>query len=129
MKFARVAGASAVVAMLFVLTGCGGSSSADNGKKKAPTAAAGSARITSFVVPPSASCGGKTSTTVTVTYGTSGAAKQQLSVDGRPTDLTTSSGSVDVPVHCDALPHTFVLFAWDGRDRLTSLEKKLMTGA
>jgi hypothetical protein len=67
---------------------------------------------------------------VTVGYATSGASKQELYVDGRPvpgTDVAT--GSVTAPVHCDPLPHTFVMIAYDAAGRRTALEKKLTTNS
>jgi hypothetical protein len=82
----------------------------------------------SFEVPATADCAGATSTTVTVTYATEGAKKQELYVDGRITPGTdATSGSVVAPVHCDPLPHTFVLVAYDENGRRTAAEKKLTT--
>jgi hypothetical protein len=118
---------------LLSLSACGGGSSDASPKQSStPTTqgaqTAGSARIISFDVPASVSCAqGTTSTTVSVSYGTSGATKQQLSVDGRPIDLSSGSGKVDAPVHCDTLPHTFVLFAYDAAGRYSSQQKLVST--
>jgi ABC-type glycerol-3-phosphate transport system substrate-binding protein len=90
----------------------------------------GTAQVSTFDVPTSAECGGKTSTTVDVTYATTGAKKQELYVDGRIVSGTdVASGTVTAPVHCDPLPHTFVMVAYDANGRRTPVEKKLTTNA
>ena len=120
----------AVVGVLGITACSSGSSGSSASKATATTSAAatsGAMKVVSFEVPATAACSGKTSTTVTVTYATSGAAKEQLSVDGRPVALNGPSGSVQAPVHCDALPHTFVLFAYDAAGHHVAAEKKLTT--
>jgi len=117
------------------LSGCGGgdssSSASSTTSTKTTTTQAdvpGTAKVTSFEVPATAACGGATSTTVTVSYATQDAAKQELYVDGRLSPGTdAASGSLAVPVHCDPLPHTFVMVAYDGNGRRTAVEKKLTT--
>jgi hypothetical protein len=64
---------------------------------------------------------------VPVKYSTTGSSTTKLLVDGRPTPLSSASGSVDAPVHCDSLPHTFVLFAYDAQGRYTSQQKLVTT--
>lgn len=122
-----------VVAGAAAVAGC----SSDNSSAKSSGATAttakggdvpGTAKVTSFEVPATADCAGATSTSVTVTYTTEGAKKQELYVDGRITPGTdATSGSVVAPVHCDPLPHTFVLVAYDPNGRRTATEKKLTT--
>ena len=64
--------------------------------------------------PASVACNGATSTTVSISYATADAKSKQLLVDGLSIDGTEpASGSLVVPVHCDALPHTVVLIAKD----------------
>ena len=132
-KYRRMVGAMAVAGAALALAACGGSSSdnAARAAKSTTTTSAGipgTAKITSFDVPPSASCpSGATSMTVSVNYGTTGAKKQVLYVDGRPQQLDAASGAVDAPVHCDAVPHTFVIVAYDANGRQTAQEKKLVT--
>ena len=127
--------AALVVALMLVAVigvACSGSSD-DSAKSDSPNPTAvknGDAQITSFEVPASAECAGKTSTTVTVSYATKDAEKRELYVDGRPVAGTErSSGSVDAAVHCDPLPHTFVMVAYDAENHRTALEKKLTTNA
>ncbi len=114
--------ASLVIGTLLMgaAAGCGSSSEASGTKS--------SAKIELLEVPESASCGGSTSVTVAVRYATSGAARQRLLVDGRDEGLATGpDGNVSVPVHCDPLPHTVVLIAWDDEGRRTFLQKILQT--
>jgi hypothetical protein len=93
-----------------------------------PRGQAGAARITSFDVPKSVDCQGKTSTMVTVSYAVSKAKKQVLAVDGRELGGTgKSKASVEAPVHCDPLPHTFVLAAYDSSGKRTTQQKILTT--
>jgi hypothetical protein len=115
-------------AVIVAASGCAGSSgSASETPSTSTTPGPGSAQITTFDVPASLQCGSNTSTTFTVTYATAGAAKQNLLVDGRPTPLTDASGAVNVPVHCDNLPHTVVLYLTDSKGRATSQQKLLTT--
>jgi hypothetical protein len=124
-----------VVASLMVaaLGACGGGGGDDNASGATSTTVAntekpGTAQVTSFVVPASVECTGKTSTTVDVQYATSGAKKQELYVDGRLVPGTdAASGTVSAPVHCDPLPHTFVMVAYDANGRRTPMEKKVTT--
>jgi len=92
-----------------------------------PTTARSAATITKFVVPASVQCGKGTSTTVPVSYAISGAQRQGISVDGRQDPLTSPSGTIAPPVHCDPLPHTVTLFAYDAQGRLASAVKNLTT--
>jgi hypothetical protein len=90
--------------------------------------AAGSATIPLFDVPATVACGTETSTTVSVHYQTVGAKRQQLLVDGRDVPGTEAAeATLDVPVHCDTLPHTFVLVAYDSNDAKTTQQKLLTT--
>jgi hypothetical protein len=122
-----------IVAIVLALaaSACGGSD--DAGATGAATTSSssppqGSATIQSFEVPTSVQCTNGPSTTVTVKYATSGAASQRLIVDGRDIPGTDApSGSVDVPVHCDALPHTVVLYLLDSRNRPTVQREFLET--
>ncbi len=73
-------------------------------------------------------CSGGPSTTFSVQYATSDAKHQDLIVDGRVVPGTDSpSGSVEAPVHCDAVPHTVVLIAYDATEHRTAEQKILMT--
>ena len=119
------------VSALWLAACSGGSDSSSAASSTSTTKASagtGTAKVTSFDVPTSVKCTkGQTSTTVSVKYATAGAKKQQLLVDGRPTPLSSSSGSLDAPVHCDSLPHTFVIVAYDSGGRYTSLQKLVST--
>lgn len=119
----------AVVVPLGTLAGCGGGSSSPEAVvPTSTTVKPGTATITSFDVPASVQCTGGPSITFSVTYATQGAAYQQLIVDGRAGDrLTAASGTIEAPVHCDALKHTVVLAAYDKADGLTSQAKYLDT--
>jgi hypothetical protein len=117
-------------ALAVVAAACGGSGSAAQSPATSTTGAPkpGSAKIVSFDVPSSLTCAqSATSTTAHVTYSTSGGKKQELLVDGRALPLDSASGAIDAPVHCDGLPHTFVLYVTDSNGRPTSLQKLLMT--
>lgn len=121
---------AALVGAATLAAACGGSSASTNGTTSTSDAgsAPGTAQIATFDVPASAQCGGKTSTTVPVHYAVTGSTKQLLRVDGRDvpgTDATTAS--LSVAVHCDPLPHTFVLIAYDAKGRRTALQKLLTT--
>ena len=119
----RWLGVGAAAALLVMASGCGGNSGASGGDS-------GDARISSFEVPKTVECGGKTSALVTVDYVTTGAAKVLLVVDGLPQPtLAAKRGSVDAPVHCDTLPHTFVLAAVDSAGQRTSQQRLLTTNA
>jgi ABC-type glycerol-3-phosphate transport system substrate-binding protein len=121
------------VALMAALAACssGGDDSAQGATSTTTvsnTEKPGTARVTTFDVPASVDCGGKTSTTVQVQYATSGAKKQELYVDGRIVSGTdAASGTVSAPVHCDPLPHTFVMVAYDANGRRTPVEKKVTT--
>jgi hypothetical protein len=123
------------VAVGGVLLAACSSSSGSESSKSTPTvttadARPGSAKITALDIPPSVECQGKTSTSVTIQWATSGAAKRELYIDGRPiADATGVSGTVDTPVHCDPLPHDVVVIAYDDAGRRTSQEKKFVTNA
>jgi hypothetical protein len=91
--------------------------------------AAGTATIPVFEVPATAACAaGETSVTVKVQYQTAGAKRQRLLVDGADVPgLDEDQATLDVPVHCDTLPHTFVLVAYDANDQKTTQQKLLTT--
>jgi hypothetical protein len=119
------------VLALCALASCSGDSS-NNAAKAAttvpPTAVkGGDAAIDTFTVASSAACNGKTSVTVAVDYKISGAKKAELSVDGRPQALDSMQGSVSPVVHCDTLPHTIVLVAYDSQNRKTAEQKLVVT--
>jgi hypothetical protein len=123
---------AALGALLLALSACGGggsdSASGATSTTSANTEKPGTAQVTTFEVPQSVDCGGKTSTTVDVQYATSGAKKRELYVDGRIVPGTdAASGRVSAPVHCDLLPHTFVMVAYDANGRRTPVEKKVTT--
>ena len=122
--------ASALALALVSCGGGGGSDAKSNASSGSPTAssvAPGSATITSFDVPASVQCGAAPSTTVNVKYATSGGKSQQLLVDGRQTPLQSASGSLDVPVHCDPIAHTVVLYVLDADKKPTTQTKYLQT--
>ena len=115
---------------LGAVTACssGDSGSAASGTPTTTTPVPGSAKIVTFDAPTQVGCGGKPSTTITVSYATKGAKRQTLIVDGRASDpVTAASGQIQAPVHCDSLKHTLVLAAYDDKDRLTSQAKYLDT--
>jgi hypothetical protein len=117
-----------VAASAIGLASCGGSGDdAAASKEPDPTVEPGSASIDSFVVPESVACNGATSANVSVQYGITGAESQRLLVDGRPSDLPTANGTIDAEVHCDDLPHTFVLYALDDAGRPTTQQKLVKT--
>jgi hypothetical protein len=59
-------------------------------------------------------CNGQTSTKVQLGYATTGAKKVEIYIDGGLTaGSNPASGTVTVDVHCDGLPHTFVVRALD----------------
>jgi hypothetical protein len=121
-RFVRVLAAG--LALSALSTAFAGAASAGVSK----SAGGGAAKIKRFDVPTSVDCGGKTSTTVTVSYAVSKATKQKLVVDGRALGGTgKSQASVDAPVHCDPLPHTFVLAAYDSAGKRTTEQKVLTT--
>ena len=124
----------AAIAALATTSCGGGGDSSSSGASSVTTAArateatgtAGPAAIDTFNVPSTVACGTETSTTVTVQYAVSHAARQQLVVDGLDVKGTAAStGSVQVPIHCDPLPHTFVLVVYDAAGHRTSQQKIL----
>ena len=133
MRHARLIALLLVGGSALGLAACSSGSSASSEKSTSATTIPanpdpGKAAINAFDVPASVRCGqGTTSTSVSVTYATTGAKTSKLLVDGRPTALSSASGSVDAPVHCDSLPHTFVLFAYDAQGRYTSQQKLVTT--
>jgi hypothetical protein len=114
-------------ALLCACTGASGSSDTTANKPTTTTVPTGTATITAFTVPDSVACGSGPSTTVSITYAVSGAKSQAIFLDGRQTSLPSASGSVSVPVHCDAVPHTVVLRALDEQSHPTTQEKILKT--
>jgi hypothetical protein len=126
-RFVRVA---VVVGGLALAAGCGSSGATTKAGKADVTAPrSGSATISTFDVPAGAvQCYGKTSVVVHVRYGTAHAAAVQLFVDGAPVpNLAAPSGDLDVPIHCDPLPHTFVMVAKDKEARPTTVRKIVIT--
>ena len=116
------------LALIGTVTACG--SSGDSSSTSTPTTTTevpGTGKVDSFEVPDMVQCGNATSTAVNVTYATSGAAKQELLVDGRVMPLDAASGSAQVAVHCDALPHTVVLYLTDAKGHHSADKKILMT--
>jgi hypothetical protein len=120
----------AVATLALLPAACGGSTDASDtkGSPTTTTQAPGSAKITKFEVPSTVSCAGKTSVFVSVSYATDDAQSQTLVVDGLEVEGTDApSATLDVRVHCDALPHTFVVIAKDADGRPTSQQKILTT--
>jgi len=113
------------VVILFFITGCGGSSTGSTAPTTAPVAAA--AKVTALEVAGSVPCNGATNVTIPVTYATEGAARQELYVDGRPVPLPDPAGTVEVALHCDQLPHSVVVIAYDADDRRTPRAAKVTT--
>lgn len=114
---------------LLLLASCGdsGSSAANDGgtgsssTTSTTTAKPGTATIDKLDAPTSVQCTGTSSTTIDISWATTGAAKNLLRVDGRDVpEATAASGTVTAPVHCDALPHTVALIAYDKNNAPTS---------
>jgi hypothetical protein len=117
------------LALIATVTACG-DNSGNSSSASTPTTTTevpGTGKVDAFAVPDMVQCGHATSTAVTVTYATSGAAKQSLLVDGALMPLDAASGSAQVAVHCDALPHTVVLYLTDATGHHSSEKKILMT--
>jgi hypothetical protein len=117
-----------VVAAALLGSACSGDSGSSDASTTSTSAAPGRATIAKFDVPESIQCAANTpSTTFAVTYEVSGAKRQQLLVDGRvePGTDAASATLAAVPVHCDAVPHTVVLVAYDASGKRTA-EKKLL---
>jgi hypothetical protein len=119
--------AAAVSALAITSCSGGGESNAVANGPTTTIVSPGSAKISAFDVPAKVQCGTTPSTTVHVTYATSGGKSQQLLVDGRAVPLTAPTGSVDTPVHCDPIEHTFVLYVLDEAKRPTTQTKYLAT--
>lgn len=118
----RLLGALAALTALGALAaGCGGGDSGaaspasdDGSAATSTTLPHGNAVITKLDAPATVACNGATSTKVTVSYATTDAASKQLLVDGLRIDGTDpASADLEVPIHCDQLPHTVVLVAKD----------------
>lgn len=121
-------GAVAAVALLVGAAGCSSGDSSGATKPTETSEKPGVAKIVTFDVPETTTCpAGATSASVSVSYTTEGATAQQLYVDGREIPLAEANGSVDAEVHCDALPHTFVLRVLDDDERPTTEQKLLKT--
>jgi len=126
-------GTLALLSAAILLTACSssakstGSSPVTSGAATTTTVGKSAATITKFVVPSSVRCDKGTATTIPLTYAISGAQRQGVSVDGRQTELTAPAGRAAPAVHCDPLPHTVTLFAYDAQGRLTSQVKQLTT--
>jgi hypothetical protein len=88
----------------------------------------GNAKITKLEAPASVVCNGATSTKVTVSYATTGASSKQLLVDGLRIDGTDpASADLEVPIHCDTLPHTVVMVAKDASGAKTIQQTMITT--
>lgn len=123
-----MAGALVLVTASALFTGCSDGGSSGRAGAETTTQPAESATIDSFVVPASANCAAtETSVSVPVEYAATGAARLELRVDGLPSEVTPPGGSVTVDVHCDPLPHQFVLLAYDEDDRRTTEQRALTT--
>ena len=106
-------------------SGGGGDASADT---TPTTVEPGNAKITTFVVPAAVPCPtGSTFVTVPVQYAASGADRMKLLVDGRQVKLDGTQGEAKADVHCDPLPHTFVVVAYDSAGGRTVEQKLLNT--
>ena len=123
----------AAVAMLGAACSDSDSSGATSDSSKTTTTAAaapekaGTAKIATTDIPASVQCKGATSTQVPVGYTTEGAKKVQIYIDGALTPGDSPvNGSVTVAVHCDGLPHTFVVRALDA-DGNPTVVKSLVT--
>jgi hypothetical protein len=114
-----------LVGSMALLAACGGSDSSGSSNSSSTA----KATITSFTVPKTTACApGDTSTSVDVEYAVSGAVRQKLLVDGlAATGVDGSSGTVTVQVHCDPLPHTVVLVAYNSAGERTSKQELLDT--
>jgi multidrug efflux pump subunit AcrA (membrane-fusion protein) len=129
---ARRARVALAVGALAILAGCGGDGSSaadDTSSTSVPGVKPGTAKISTLEVPKSVECGGATFTTFEIRYATSGAARVELRVDGRPIPLDDAKGTVSADVRCDPLPHDVVLFAYDDDEGLTSRQAMLETKA
>jgi hypothetical protein len=112
-----------------ILASCSSDSSSSTKSSGAGTSA-GTATITKFDVPESVSCpaGGPPNTTFSASWSTEGAAHVALILDGHTEPETDKpSGTASVQVHCDAIPHTVVLAAYDAKDDHTVQRKILKT--
>ena len=120
---------AAMVAIVVSLAGCGTSN--DSSATESPSSSTmptGSASITRFDVPETVDCAGATSTVVEISYTTEKAKTQELVVDGLPVEGTdAASATLQVPVHCDELPHTVVLVARGASKQPTIRQKNLVT--
>ena len=128
--------AAVVACGLFVLAACSSSSKPNAtpttvGPASTTTveSSGGSgARITAFDVPASVACASASKTTVHVDYTVTGAARVELAIDGLDLPSTPAAqGSLDAPVHCDAVPHTVALVAYDAHGARTSQVKMVTT--
>jgi hypothetical protein len=121
-----------LLALAVVGAACGDDESSTDSSSTTSTSAAsastGTATIDAFDVPATTACAGATSVTVQASYATTGAVRWQLLVDGRElpgTDAPTAT--LDVPLHCDPLPHSFVLVAYDAAGAKTVKELNVGT--
>jgi hypothetical protein len=125
-----VVGLAVAAALVGAVAGCsggGGSGSVGAGTAASSTAAAGALRIDMLDVPDSVPCNGTTSATVPVQYATSAATRVRLYVDGREIPHVKIDDSVQVPVHCDPVPHTVVVIAYDAGKGKTSQQKNVVS--
>jgi hypothetical protein len=116
-----------------VLGACSSGSNDAGGRQAAATSSTvlvpGTAKIVSFDVPASASCGASdTNTTFQVSWNVTGAKKSVIQVDAAPVPGTSDlSGTAQATVHCDPLPHDVVLIATDANGHLTTDRKIIET--
>ena len=124
----RIFSSLALVAAVSVcLAGCGGASKAGDPTATSRPSGPSRAKVTALTAPASVACNGSTSTTVAVNYTTAGAVREELYVDGRPEPITAAGGTVSVAVHCDALPHSIVVIAYDAQGRSAPRSLKIET--
>jgi hypothetical protein len=120
---------SAAIVVVLAAAACDSSSSSGDAAPST-TQKSGAAKIVSFDVPATVQCAANTpSTTFAVSYDVSGAKRQELLVDGRVEPGTNAASATlsSVPVHCDAVPHTVVIVAYDANNRRTAMQKILKT--
>jgi hypothetical protein len=106
-----------------------GGSGRDTAKTGVTTTAPGpsTAQVVLVQAPASVDCNGHTSTMIPVTYKTTGASKQVLLIDGRPVPISAPEATVQAQVHCDELPHTVAVVAYDAKGRRVGKDTMVTT--
>jgi hypothetical protein len=88
------------------------------------------ATVDSFQMPAKLSCDIGQDLTVTATYATSRATQVVFVVDEQQVPGSPpTSGTFDVPLHCDGSAHTVVISAIDDAGRAATSAKAILTGA